>query len=102
LTVLLKQVKVVCLAQVGQRFRENSSSVSIIEDSLATVSAEAKVIMKLESPPDFLEWLELHGASIRELNIERQQEVVGRVRTIHQLRWWDSGPSAAVPFVGRV
>jgi hypothetical protein len=37
------------------------------QNSLATVSAEADVIVKPEGPQDSFERLELHAASIREL-----------------------------------
>jgi hypothetical protein len=49
----------------------------IVEDSLATVSAEADVVVKLKSPRDFFEGLDLHGASIRELNLEDNSAITG-------------------------
>jgi len=72
LTILLEHVKVVYLAQVGQTLRESSDFGLIIEYSLSPVGAEADVVVKLESPRDFFERLELHGASIREQNRRRQ------------------------------
>jgi len=61
LAVLLDQVKVVCSAQLNQHLCEGNVSGLISKNCLSAMSAEADVVVKLVSPGDLFEGLELHG-----------------------------------------
>ena len=50
MTVLLYQMKIVCLAQVSQHLRHGCELGLITENILSPMSAKADVVVKLESP----------------------------------------------------